>query len=69
MRRAGDVINCQPINRSVVETVRTAAEQLPDEDSFSPVIGSASPPDPRIPHLLDQIIPTLEEDVIPMAEN
>ena len=57
-RRAGDAENVQPPNSSVVETVQSAAEQVPDKITISPVIGTVSPPDPRDRALADQRTPT-----------
>ena len=57
----------QSPNVPMVETVRSASEQSPEEPRIWPVIGTVSPPDPRVRSLSDYRSPSREEDVISMT--
>ena len=58
-RRAGDMESFQPPTDSIVESVQQIAENQPDEQSISPLIGQVSPPASRNPLLLEIYTPTL----------
>ena len=62
-RSSGDVDNYQPTCVSVVETLQTITDQLPEEGNLSPVLGELSPHDPQICSLVGQPTPTLDKDV------
>ena len=47
--------------------MQTTADELPEEDNISPVIGEASAPDTRIRSPVDQQNPTIDEDVRSMT--
>ena len=48
-RRAGDVGSVQPPPDSIVESVQQIAENQPEEQNISPLIGHVSPSAPRNP--------------------
>ena len=63
LRRAGDVENFQPPPESIVESVQHIAENQPEEQNISPLIGQVSPPAPRNPPLIDIDTPTLVQSM------
>ena len=62
-RRAGDVENFQPPPESIVESVQLIAENQPEEQNISPLIGQVSPPAPRNLPLIDIDTPTLVQSM------
>ena len=62
-RRAGDVESFVPPPDSIVESVPQIAENQPEEQNISPLIGQVSPPAPRNPPLLEIITPTLVQSM------
>ena len=62
-RRAGDVENFQPPPESIVESVQHTAENQPEEQNISPLIGQVSPSAPRNPPLIDIDTPTLVQSM------
>ena len=66
-RRDVDVKNFQAPNTSVVETVQTIAEQVPEETHILPIVGNKSHPDPQFMYLADYRSSTHEEDATAMT--
>ena len=62
-RRAGDVENFQPPPDSIVESVQQIAENQPEVQKISPIIGHVSPPATRNPSLLETDTPTLVQSM------
>ena len=62
-RRAGDVESFQPPPNSIVESVQQIAENQPEEQNISPLIGQVSPPAPCNPPLLEIATPTLVQSM------
>ena len=58
-RRAVHVENFQPPPESIVESVQNIAENQPEEQNISFLIGQVSPPAPRNPPFMDIDTPTL----------
>ena len=61
--REGDVESFQPPPDSIVESVQQIAENQPEEQNISPLIGHMSPPAPRNPSLLEIATPTLVQSM------
>ena len=62
-RRAGDLERFQPPPESIVESVQHIAENQPEKQNISPLIGQVSPPAPRNPTLLEIDTPTLVQSM------
>ena len=62
-RRVGDVENFQTPPESIVESVQHIAENQPEEQNISPLIGQVSPPARRNPPLIDIDTPTLVQSM------
>ena len=62
-RRAGDVESFQPPADSIVESVQQIAENQPEEQNISPLIGHVSPPAPCNTPLLEIATPTLVQSM------
>ena len=60
--RAGEAKNFQPQNISVIETVQSTAEQVPEETKISSVIGNESLRDLRLRSLAKYRSPTPKKD-------
>ena len=61
--RAGDVESFPPPYDSIVESVQQIAENQPEEQNISPLIGQVSPPALRNPPLLEMDTPTLVQPI------
>ena len=55
--------NFQPPPDSIVDSVQQIAENQPEEQNISPLIGQVSPPAPRNPPLLEIARPTLVQSM------
>ena len=53
----------EPPPDSIVESVQQIAENQPEEQNISPLIGQVSPPAPRNPPLLEIDTPTLVQSM------
>ena len=62
-RRAGAAESFQPLPESIVESVQHIAENQPEEQNISPLIGQVSPPAPRNPPLIEIDTPTLVQSM------